>query len=147
PSNAIISPVGQVQVLDFGLARVNTEGDESQSFQSTPRGSTLSVGTLTGEFLGTPAYASPEQLAGQPITAASDQFSFCVALHHALEGVFPFPGENVSELIASIHGSAPQISSDRDVPKWLRQVLRRGLRAHASTRFQSMRALLDELRK
>jgi tetratricopeptide (TPR) repeat protein len=131
PGNAIIGGDGRVRVLDFGLARVATE------IEDTP-----------GMFLGTPAYAAPEQLAGEPVTAASDQFSFCVALHRAIEGVPPFAGSTNDELATNIRASAVVLAKDgRAVPAWLRKVLRRGMHADPAQRYTSMRALLDEIQR
>jgi len=112
PSNAIMGAEGRVRVLDFGLARVATDATmEAGGLHRT--GSPVVVHTVPGAFVGTPAYASPEQLAGRSVTAASDQFSFCVALHRALEGVAPFWGGDVEQLLASIHAGDVRLASIR----------------------------------
>jgi hypothetical protein len=147
PSNAIIRSSGEVQVLDFGLARVTTDGDGGPGAGPVVRGNALTGRTISGAFVGTPAYAAPEQLAGEPSTASSDQFSFCVALHHALEGVFPFPGRSIAELTASIRHGRLRGSSDRHVPAWLRHIVRRGLSWDPAQRFESMPALLADMRR
>src|SRR5688572_26549620 len=74
PSNVLVDRDGTVRVTDFGLAR--GEGGD-------------------GEVSGTPAYMAPEQFALEPISAATDQFGFCVSLWEALTGARPFPGEGV----------------------------------------------------
>jgi len=144
PSNAIIGPDRRVRVLDFGLARFSNDARESGRTDSSRACATMA--TASGTILGTLGYAAPEQLTGQPVTAASDQFSFCVALHQAVEGVAPFCGATVGELIMSIQRDAPKLATDsRHVPMWLRSALRRGLAADPSHRYPSMQALLQEL--
>lgn len=49
----------------------------------------FAVLTASGDVLGTLGFIAPEQLRGGTATAASDQFSFCVALHRTLHGAFP----------------------------------------------------------
>jgi tetratricopeptide (TPR) repeat protein/predicted Ser/Thr protein kinase len=143
PSNAIIGPDGHVRVLDFGLARFTGEGPEPTRL-GAPRRATMA--TASGAVLGTIGYAAPEQLSGKPVTAASDQFSFCVALHRAVEGVEPFGGTTVDELIARINADVPVLASDgRRIPPWLRAVVRRGLAAEPARRHASMHTLLSEL--
>ncbi|HEY4240457.1 MAG TPA: serine/threonine-protein kinase [Kofleriaceae bacterium] len=144
PANAIISSTGHVRVLDFGLARLTLSPDAP-----APPAALLPEGlTVTGAFLGTLAYAAPEQLAGEEATAASDQFSFCVALHCAIEGVRPFGGKNLGEIATSIERDAVGVATDgRRIPAWLRRTLRRGLSADPAQRFPSIQALLDELRR
>jgi len=146
PGNAIIGSDGHVRVLDFGLARLVSEptGDDRATAGMAP--SMPSTHTTTGAFVGTLAYASPEQLAGTAVTAASDQFSFCVAMHRAVEGVAPFDGATIAERALSIARGEPRVASDgRRVPAWLRAALRRGMSADPAQRHASMRALLDEL--
>ncbi|HEX3766592.1 MAG TPA: serine/threonine-protein kinase [Kofleriaceae bacterium] len=147
PGNAIISPRGEVRVLDFGLARVALAHDEAAR-PGIAVARALPAQTVSGAFVGTLAYASPEQLGGDTITAASDQFSFCVALHRAIEGVLPFAGDNAEQLLASIRrGSVRMASGDRRVPSWLRRAVRRGLALDPADRFGSIQILLDELRR
>lgn len=143
PSNAIMGADGRVRVLDFGLARFTGEDPEARGGDGALAGM---MATASGVILGTPAYAAPEQLSGEPVTAASDQFSFCVALHRALEGVAPFHGATAGELLASILRDPPAQAGDgRHVPGWLRAVVRRGLAVEPERRHASMQALLHEL--
>jgi serine/threonine protein kinase len=102
--------------------------------------------TTTGDVVGTVAYASPEQLAGEPVTAASDQFSFCTALHRALEGRPPFAGADAASRLASIRADAPA-RSEKALPPWLRQAIARGLAPAPADRHPSMAALIAELRR
>lgn len=140
PANAVIGPDGRVRVLDFGLAQI--AGGETEA--SDPASSGAITQTIPGAVMGTPGYAAPEQLSGDSVTVASDQFSFCVALHRALEGIAPFSGETIGELVAAIRTKAPA-TSDRDLPSWLRALLRTGLMAEPHERHPSMRTLLREL--
>ena len=143
PSNAIIGPDHRVRVLDFGLAR--RLGDAPEGGRVDGARPVSAPTTASSTVVGTPSYAAPEQLAGAPVTAASDQFSFCVALHHALEGVAPFAGDTLDERIASIRSDPPRLGDGRRVPSWLRAIVRRGLAAEPSQRYPSMPALLAEL--
>ena len=144
PGNAIIGSDGHVRVLDFGLARVASEPAD-ETISGSPS-SAPSTHTTTGAFVGTLAYASPEQLEGTAITAASDQFSLCVALHRAIEGVAAFDGASIAERVANIAKGEPRVATDaRRVPAWLRAALRRGMSADPAQRHASMRVLLDEL--
>ncbi|HEY0479470.1 MAG TPA: serine/threonine-protein kinase [Kofleriaceae bacterium] len=149
PANAIIAGDGRVSVLDFGLARVADAADSAPALGSPdapdldgPHGL-----TATGEIVGTLGYTSPEQLAGRPATQASDQFSFCVALHRAIEGVPPFTGGDAVSRLRSIRAGALVRATDRSVPSWLRTLLARGLAADPTARFPSMAVLLRELRR
>jgi tetratricopeptide (TPR) repeat protein len=143
PSNAVLGADGRVRVLDFGLARF-ADASDPRSPAAAARDPQL---TGTGAVVGTLRYAAPEQLAGSPVSAAADQFGFCVALHGALEGVAPFEGTTAPTLLASIRSGARCYGPDRAVPRWLRRVIARGLSAAPSDRFPSMGALLVELRR
>ncbi|HLT40502.1 MAG TPA: tetratricopeptide repeat protein [Enhygromyxa sp.] len=104
------------------------------------------VVTRDGALLGTPAYMSPEQFLGRKADHASDQFSFCVALHEALYGHRPFPGKNTMELMLQTQeGSVVAPPPNSEVPTRLRQILLRGLSPRPADRYESMEALLAEL--
>ncbi|MFB1484607.1 protein kinase [Corallococcus sp. RDP092CA] len=142
PDNVLLTRDGQVRITDFGLAN-------AAAGWTPPREPADSVSgdaslTTTGVFLGTLAYAAPEQLRGERGDARSDQFAFCVALHEALHGQRPFAGATREELLASMLRQEVR-AEKRDVPSWLKAVVRRGLSVEPSRRFESMRALRAHL--
>lgn len=143
PSNAIIGADGRVRVLDFGLARLIAEA--SAAGRAGERGEHVGL-TTTGDVVGTLAYSAPEQLDGGAVTAASDQFSFCVSLHGAVEGVAPFDGATPLARLTGIRARRIQRASDgRRVPAWLRAVIGRGLSADPARRHATMADVLAEL--
>ncbi len=79
PSNILVTPAGLVQLLDFGVAKLITDS-EAQETQLTQLG---------GRVM-TPDYASPEQIAGQPIGNTSDVYALGVILFELLTGERPY---------------------------------------------------------
>jgi tetratricopeptide (TPR) repeat protein len=158
PENVLVGDDGRVRVLDFGLARAvaavasPSEQDGTTDFAMEPTDAAARATPLQtpltqfGDLMGTPAYMAPEQIAGEPTDARTDQFSFCVALFEALYGVRPFGGGNLSELAAAIEqGAIARPAKDLGVPAWLRRALLRGLRAEPGERYPALETLLDEL--
>src|SRR6478736_1050449 len=87
--------VGTVKLVDFGIARSIMGEVRPQE------GATLAPAlTGTGMVLGTPAYASPEQLAGEPLDARSDIYSLGLVAFEALTGQPAFESSNPRQLIA-----------------------------------------------
>jgi tetratricopeptide (TPR) repeat protein len=142
PANLMIGRDGSVRVMDFGLARVVSEGPRAREpGDASPVAGPAGQMTLTGELVGTPLYMSPEQLAHGSANARSDQFSFCVALYEALYGAPPFgagPIESLSERILAGRIDDPPKST---VPAWLRRIVLRGLSVDPAARWPSMSAL------
>ena len=145
PENVLVSSDGHVKVTDFGLAR--SLGRAERGVLTGLRGS--DVTTRTRGVFGTPAYMAPELFDGAPANAASDQFSFCVALLGALIGRHPFGAEtgvHVSELISRMREARVDFSGKR-LPPGLKDVLLRGLSAEPAARFGDMTELLAALER
>ncbi|MCE9595665.1 MAG: serine/threonine-protein kinase [Planctomycetes bacterium] len=88
PANILIDDAGAPHLLDFGIARFVEAGPESRvESVTTPR-------TLTRVH--TPEYASPEQLAGSPVTTSIDVYALGVVLYELLTGRRPFAAESRS---------------------------------------------------
>jgi tetratricopeptide (TPR) repeat protein len=79
PSNILVTADGRVVLLDFGIGKLLTQ-DTAEETELTQ---------LSGRMF-TPGYASPEQIAGQPLTTASDIYSLGVVLYELLTGVRPY---------------------------------------------------------
>ncbi|HEY6124938.1 MAG TPA: serine/threonine-protein kinase, partial [Steroidobacteraceae bacterium] len=79
PANILVTDVGVAMVLDFGIAKLTVEGSTAETALTQFGGRAL-----------TPDYASPEQIAGQPLTTASDVYSLAVILYELLTGERPY---------------------------------------------------------
>src|SRR6185436_7607155 len=87
-------------------------------------------------------YMAPEQMSGDRIGPAADQFAFCVAAWEALYGQRPFAGTSLAELRADIAAGRIAGPPRSPVPRAIRQALVRGLAARPEDRHPSMAALL-----
>ncbi|HET9622351.1 MAG TPA: serine/threonine-protein kinase [Kofleriaceae bacterium] len=148
PHNVLRSAAGRVTVTDFGLAR-QSHDDAQVGMLSTLAGLPLEDDdSLTGHdvVLGTPTYMAPEQWSRTTITPAADQFAYCVALWEALSGERPYVGTTLDDLRARIQ-RGPAGLADANIPRPLRELLRRGLDPDAGARWPSMDALIARLER
>ena len=145
PENVLLGADGRVRVADFGLVRQHDEEPVAASTSSPARGALDRSLTLTGALLGTPAFMSPEQHLGRPADARSDQFSFCVALWEALHGQRPFAGDSAVTITAAVLAGRIEAPRVARAPRYLRQVLERGLASAPEQRYPDMQALLAAL--
>nr|WP_276604616.1 serine/threonine-protein kinase [Nannocystis sp. RBIL2] len=152
PANVLLGDDDRVRVTDFGLARGTVDGEIASTEPDAKDPLVALAGaspTLAGTRAGTPGYMSPEQILGGTATAASDQFSFCVALYEAFYRERPFCGSQASMsppayLDAML--SAPLRAPPRSrVPQRIFRVLARGLRRDPAERYPNIQALLADL--
>ncbi|HEX6248596.1 MAG TPA: protein kinase, partial [Nocardioidaceae bacterium] len=132
PGNVLVDRAGRVQVTDFGIA--HTGGQTSL--------------TRTGSVLGTVAYLSPEQAAGQRATPASDLYAVGVVLFEMLTGSVPFAGDSaVAVALRHLQEEVPDVR-DRapDVPPALAGVVARATAKDPQDRFADAEQMEQALR-
>lgn len=139
PSNILLIHQGDegeaVKVLDFGLAKILSDGDSE--------GSHL---TRVGTFIGTPEYAAPEVSQFGVADARSDIYSVGVLLYRMLVGKVPFRGPtDAATIVSAVHDPLPMISPDLNIPSRVEALVLRCLEKEPSKRFQSMDELLPSL--
>ncbi len=136
PENVMLSPTGQAILADFGIAYA-LEEETGDSGEVTPSGRL----TETGVTVGTPAYMSPEQAAGdEALTGRSDQYALAELVYEMLAGMPPFTGPNARAILARklTAAAAPLREARSDVPAELEAVLHRALARYPADRFESM---------
>jgi non-specific serine/threonine protein kinase len=140
PENLLLTDEGQLKILDFGIAR---RGAEDLPLGPTSHHMTLVERTAPGYSQGTPAYMSPEQANGQPLTGQSDQFSLGAVLYELATGVHPFlRGSLVDTLYAVTRDEPRPLSEARpDLPRTLQDAIHRLMAKAARDRFPNLQAL------
>jgi tetratricopeptide (TPR) repeat protein len=135
PSNIRIAPEGRAMLVDFGVARHLG----------------LSTMTLTGEFRGTPHYASPEQVKARPekIDARTDIYSLGAVLYEAVTGRVPFVGETTEQVFRQIlyKEPAPPRRLNPALSRDAQTVITTAMEKEPSRRYQTMAAFGDDVRR
>ncbi len=133
PSNCFLDSDGSVKVGDFGLAKSLRAGFDL---------------TLTGEFIGTPYFASPEQVRGRDLGARSDQYSLAATLFYLLTARPMFPGTHAGDVLGAIVSDEPPSvrTFRKDVPAGLARVIRKALSKNPADRYADFDAFRRALR-
>ena len=145
PANVMLTSTG-AKVLDFGIATRLTGGDRRppEDVDSDGRASRRT----RMRFMATPPYGSPEQLAGTPVDARADIFSFGAVAYEMITGRRAFHGDSPAALVASVLQDEPVPIRDLvpAVPEALARTLSRCLAKAPDERWQTANDLLFELR-
>jgi len=155
PANIKLTPDGKVKVLDFGLAKAFAgevlDADSSMSPTLTRlrqgSGGQARDATRVGVILGTAAYMSPEQARGKSVDKRSDIFAFGSVLYEMLTGKKAFPGEGVSDVLASVIKLEPDWSGPAlaETSPRLRELLHRCLEKNPKKRRRDIGDVRNEL--
>jgi TolB-like protein/Flp pilus assembly protein TadD/tRNA A-37 threonylcarbamoyl transferase component Bud32 len=143
PLNMMITPRGQLKILDFGLAK-QLHASDSVDFEA-PTATLLST---PGNVIGTMPYMSPEQLQGEPLDATSDIFSLGVTFYEMLAGKHPFQDKSAAITLSRIMLSDP-IQTEQflaQVSPELQALLNKMLCKDKAARYQNAQDLLADLR-
>jgi serine/threonine-protein kinase len=134
PANIMITPSGDVKVMDFGIARAATVGDSI---------------TRTTSVLGTASYLSPEQAESRPLDARSDIYSLGVVLYEMLAGRAPFEGETAVS-VAYKHVNEQPVPPSRhhpDVPAELEAIALQAMAKDPAHRYQQAEDMRADLHR
>ena len=137
PANIKITPAGVVKVLDFGLAKAMVGDASGPDLSHSP---TITMGgTKEGVILGTAAYMSPEQARGRPVDKRTDVWAFGCVLYEMLTGRLAFPGDTLSDAIASILQGEPDWRAVPErTPSSIQRLLRRCLEKDPTRRLRDI---------
>ena len=146
PANIKVRADGTVKVLDFGLAKaVEPAGASSVSAMNSP---TITSPAMTemGVVLGTAAYMAPEQARGKAVDKRTDIWAFGVVLFEMLTGRQPFPGDDISHVLARVIERDPDWTAlPPTTPPLVVRLLRRCLEKDVRRRLRDIGDALLEL--
>ena len=155
PDNILLSEEGRAKLMDFGIARIlghmslsperPLDLDPPMEIEDTSGyAQTLALRlTVTGDFLGSPAYAPPEVLKGGEGTPASDRYSFAATAFELMTGQLPHPGSGLTEII--IHILQDPVAIPPDMSPRLAGVFQRALSPDPDERHTTLPEFMEEL--
>lgn len=135
PANVLVTTresagVEHVYLADFGLTRHGATGHR----------------TASGDFLGSPTYAAPEHLRGEPVGPRTDQYALACVMFACLTGSPPFRGALPDVVGAHLGAPVPSVTSVVELPGAIDDVIARGMAKYPRSRYPNCRELLSAAR-
>jgi serine/threonine-protein kinase len=135
PANVLVttreSAGEHVYVADFGLTRRGATGHRTRG----------------GDFLGSPTYAAPEHLRGEPVDGRTDAYSLACVLFACLAGRPPFPGQVPEVIQGHLNREVPRLTELVVLPPAIDDVIRRGMAKNPKARYPDCRELMAAARQ
>jgi beta-lactam-binding protein with PASTA domain/tRNA A-37 threonylcarbamoyl transferase component Bud32 len=135
PANVMLTPNGEVKVMDFGIARAMAD--------------TQATMTQTAQVIGTAQYLSPEQARGERVDARSDLYSTGCVLYELLTGRPPFSGDS-PVAVAYQHvreDPIPPSQLDPEIPRWADAIVLKAMAKDPAMRYQSAAEMRSDLQR
>ncbi|GHF02365.1 hypothetical protein GCM10017786_39570 [Amycolatopsis deserti] len=135
PANVLVtsreSAREHVYVADFGLTRRGATGHRTRG----------------GDFLGSPTYAAPEHLRGEPLDGRTDQYALACVLYACLTGHPPFSGDVPTVIKGHLAVEPPAVSGVVGLPAAVDEVVRKGMAKNPADRYDNCVELITAARK
>ncbi|WP_258905693.1 serine/threonine-protein kinase [Actinokineospora sp. UTMC 2448] len=135
PANVLVtareSTAEHVYLADFGLTRRGATGHRTRG----------------GDFLGSPTYAAPEHLRGEPVDGRTDAYSLACVLFACLTGRPPFTGQVPDVIQGHLHREVPAVTDQVVLPPAIDDIVRRGMAKTPGQRFANCRELVAAARQ
>jgi eukaryotic-like serine/threonine-protein kinase len=135
PGNVMLTPSGDVKVMDFGIARAVSDASSTM--------------TQTAAVVGTAQYLSPEQARGETVDSRSDVYSTGCLLYELLTGRPPFVGDS-PVAVAYQHVREPAVppsDHDTDLPPEVDAIVMKSLAKRVEDRYQSAAAMRSDIER
>src|SRR4030095_7393540 len=147
PANIFLSPRGQVKILDFGLAKIDSGPGQANDPDSRAETRARPHLTVAGTAMGTIAYMSPEQARGQLTDARTDLFSLGTVLYQTAAGVLPFQGDTSAVIYEAILNRDPLPVREKNpsVPSELERIIDKALEKDRNLRYQTATDIKTDL--
>ena len=148
PANVLVGEFGETVVIDWGLAKDLSAGDDRDPLPALAAATTAHV-TVAGSVVGTPAYMSPEQARGDDVDTRSDVYALGTILYTVLAGAPPYDGGTPVAVVAKVLDGPPVPIGVRQpgVPDDLQAIVARAMEREPGDRYPSAKELAADLKR